>query len=35
MKMYLKNIAVDDRSKALDFYTNKLGFVVKHDIPLG
>lgn len=35
MKMYLKNIAVDDQSKALDFYTNKLGFVVKHDIPLG
>ncbi len=34
MKMYLKNIAVDDQSKDLDFYTNKLGFVVKHDIPL-
>lgn len=35
MKMYMKNIAVDDQSKALDFYTSKLGFVVKHDIPLG
>ncbi len=35
MKMYMKSIAVDDQSKALDFYTNKLGFVVKHDIPLG
>ncbi|WP_298853978.1 VOC family protein [uncultured Ruegeria sp.] len=35
MKMYIKSIAVDDQSKALDFYTNKLGFVVKHDIPLG
>ncbi|UAB88181.1 VOC family protein [Ruegeria sp. SCSIO 43209] len=35
MKMYMKSIAVDDQSKALDFYTNKLGFVVKHDIPIG
>ena len=35
MKMYMKNISVDDQSKALDFYTSKLGFVVKHDIPLG
>lgn len=35
MKMYMKSISVDDQSKALDFYTSKLGFVVKHDIPLG
>lgn len=35
MKMYMKSIAIDDQSKALDFYTSKLGFVVKHDIPLG
>ncbi|MEM9171001.1 MAG: VOC family protein, partial [Pseudomonadota bacterium] len=35
MKLYIKGIAVDDQAKALDFYTNKLGFVVKHDIPLG
>ncbi len=35
MKMYAKGVAVDDQSKALDFYTNKLGFIVKHDIPLG
>ncbi len=35
MKMYMKSISVDDQSKALDFYTNKLGFVVKHDIPPG
>ncbi len=35
MKMYMKNIAVEDQSKALDFYTKKLGFVIKHDIPLG
>ena len=35
MKMYMKSIVVDDQSKALDFYTSKLGFVVKHDIPMG
>ena len=35
MKMYIKSIAVDDQAKALDFYTAKLGFVVKNDIPLG
>ena len=35
MKMYAKSIAVDDQAKALDFYTNTLGFLVKHDIPMG
>ncbi|NRA28730.1 MAG: VOC family protein [Parvularculaceae bacterium] len=35
MKMYIKSVSVDDQTKALDFYTNKLGFTVKHDIPLG
>ena len=35
MKMYIKSIAVDDQQKALDFYTGKLGFVLKHDIPVG
>ncbi|MEM6513281.1 MAG: VOC family protein, partial [Pseudomonadota bacterium] len=35
MKMYIKSVAVDDQDKALDFYTNTLGFTVKHDIPLG
>lgn len=35
MKMYMKSIAVDDQAEALNFYTKKLGFVVKHDIPLG
>lgn len=35
MKMYMKSIAVEEQSKALEFYTSKLGFVVKHDIPLG
>ena len=35
MKMYIKGVVVDDQAKALDFYTNTLGFVVKHNIPLG
>lgn len=35
MKMYIKSLCVDDQSKALAFYTEKLGFVVKHDIPMG
>lgn len=35
MKMYAKGVSVDDQAKALEFYTGKLGFVVKHDIPLG
>lgn len=35
MKMYIKSLIVDDQAKALDFYTNKLGFVVKHNIPMG
>jgi len=29
------SIHVDDQQKALEFYTGKLGFVVKNDIPLG
>ena len=29
------SIPIGDYDKALDFYTNKLGFVKKHDIPLG
>ena len=33
--MYAKNIAVEDQAKALEVYTKKLGFIVKHDIPLG
>ena len=30
----LESISIGDYDKALDFYTNKLGFVKKHDIPL-
>ena len=29
------SVFVDDQAKALDFYTNTLGFVVKTDIPTG
>ena len=35
MRMYAKNFAVEDQSNALEVYTKKLGFIVKHDIPLG
>lgn len=35
MKIKLSSVFVDDQSKALTFYTEVLGFVKKHDIPLG
>jgi catechol 2,3-dioxygenase-like lactoylglutathione lyase family enzyme len=35
MRIYVMSVLVDDQSKALEFYTNTLGFVAKHDIPLG
>ena len=35
MRIVLSSIFVDDQEKALDFYTTKLGFVKKSDIPLG
>lgn len=35
MRIYVMNVFVDDQAKAMDFYTEKLGFIVKHDIPLG
>ena len=35
MRIYVTSVLVDDQAKALDFYTNKLGFVLKHDVPLG
>jgi catechol 2,3-dioxygenase-like lactoylglutathione lyase family enzyme len=31
----MTSIFVDDQAKALDFYTNKLGFEVKNDVPMG
>ena len=33
MKMYIKSVMVDDQAKALAFYTDILGFDVKHNIP--
>lgn len=35
MEIYVTSIFVDDQAKAHDFYTSKLGFNVKNDIPLG
>ncbi|WP_186391517.1 MULTISPECIES: VOC family protein [unclassified Pannonibacter] len=35
MKIYVTSVFVDDQSKALEFYTKTLGFVVKNDVPLG
>jgi catechol 2,3-dioxygenase-like lactoylglutathione lyase family enzyme len=35
MRIHITSVFVDDQSTALDFYTGKLGFVVKHDVPMG
>jgi glyoxylase I family protein len=35
MRIKLNSIMVDDQQKALEFYTAVLGFVTKHDIPVG
>lgn len=35
MKIYVTSVPVDDQTKALAFYRDKLGFVVKQDIDLG
>jgi catechol 2,3-dioxygenase-like lactoylglutathione lyase family enzyme len=35
MRIYITSIFVDDQAKALDFYTNKLGFEVRNDVPVG
>ena len=35
MRIYVTSVFVDDQKKALDFYTNTLGFEKKTDIPLG
>jgi catechol 2,3-dioxygenase-like lactoylglutathione lyase family enzyme len=35
MRIYVTSVLVDDQKKALDFYTNTLGFKKKRDIPLG
>jgi catechol 2,3-dioxygenase-like lactoylglutathione lyase family enzyme len=35
MKITLTSVSIGDQDKALKFYTEVLGFVKKHDIPLG
>jgi catechol 2,3-dioxygenase-like lactoylglutathione lyase family enzyme len=35
MRIKLNSIMVDDQQKALEFYTGVVGFVAKHDIPVG
>ena len=35
MKIHLTSVYVDDQREAVDFYTNVLGFQLRHDIPLG
>jgi catechol 2,3-dioxygenase-like lactoylglutathione lyase family enzyme len=35
MKIVITSVFVDDQEKALDFYTTKLGFLKKEDVPLG
>ena len=35
MRIHLAGVFVDDQQKALRFYTETLGFRVKHNIPLG
>ena len=34
-RIFITTVFVDDQAAALEFYTEKLGFVVKNDIPLG
>ena len=35
MKIFVTSVMVDDQAKALEFYTQKLGFVKKTDVPAG
>lgn len=35
MRINLSSVTVDDQEKALQFYTEKLGFVKKTDLPIG
>ena len=35
MRIHSTSVLVDDPGKALRFYTDVLGFVNKHDVPLG
>ncbi len=35
MRIVVSSVFVDDQAKALEFYTTKLGFVKKDDVPVG
>jgi catechol 2,3-dioxygenase-like lactoylglutathione lyase family enzyme len=35
MRIHITSLFVDDQEKALRFYTDVLGFVKKHDVPMG
>ncbi|WP_369826735.1 VOC family protein [Cryobacterium sp. Y11] len=35
MRLNITSVLVDDQEKALRFYTDVLGFVKKHDVPMG
>jgi catechol 2,3-dioxygenase-like lactoylglutathione lyase family enzyme len=35
MRVKIVSVPVQDQQKALEFYTEKLGFITKQDIPLG
>lgn len=35
IKIYVTSVPVQDQQKALQFYTEKLGFIKKTDIPVG
>lgn len=35
MKLYTTSVFVDDQAHAHDFYTRVLGFLPKHDVPVG
>lgn len=35
MRIWLTSVFVDDQDRALGFYTTKLGFVLRHDLPTG
>lgn len=35
IRVFVTSILVDNQQKALEFYTDKLGFVKKTDVPLG
>jgi catechol 2,3-dioxygenase-like lactoylglutathione lyase family enzyme len=34
-RIHVMSVFVDDQAKALEFYTGQLGFVPKHDVPIG